>query len=106
MSLFSDDVSEVITNGSCYTINNSSTIYAYRNNIRYSYSQIGGKWFETSQQNYTNLPVNNVCYTYSDIAGLHSFAVYEPFLYLTAFILAFCAVALFFKTIKGFLYGF
>lgn len=101
-----DDVSEIISNGSCYVINNSTTLYAYRNNIRYSYTQIGGRWIESSQQTYTNLPTNSVCYTYSDIKELNSFAVYEPILLFISFCIVGLVIYLFFKMIRGFLYAF
>lgn len=39
-----DDVSEIITNAECYTINSATSIYAYKNNTRETYTQIGGKW--------------------------------------------------------------
>lgn len=101
-----DDFSELINNASCYVINNSSSIYAYRNNIRSNYTQIGGKWFKTSEQTYTNLPTNSVCYSYTDITGIKSFAVYEPILSFISFCLVGLVIYLFFKLIRGFLYGF
>lgn len=101
-----DDVSEIITNASCYVINNQSSIYAYRNNTRSNYTQIGGKWFKTSEQTYTNLPVNSVCYSYSDIEALNSNASFEPIYLFIGFCLVALVIYLFFKLIRGFLYAF
>lgn len=83
-----DDFSELETNASCYTINSTTSIYAYRSNIRSSYTQIGGKWFKSAQTSYTSVPTNSVCYSYSDITELSSNAVYYPFLVAIAFSLA------------------
>lgn len=101
-----DDVSEIISNASCYVINNQNSIYAYRNNTRSNYTQIGGRWLKTSEQNYTNIPTNTVCYSYNDIKELNSFAVYEPILNFISFCLVFLVIYLFFRLIRGFLYGF
>lgn len=84
----SDDFSEVITNASCYTINNQTTIYAYRNNTRYSYSQVGGKWYETATNTYTSIPVNSTCYSYANISTLSSYSYMLPIYYMIAFMLA------------------
>lgn len=83
-----DDFSNLETNASCYTINSTTSIYAYRNNTRSTYTQIGGKWFKSTQSTYTNIPTGSVCYSYSDITGLNSNAVYYPFFVAIAFSLA------------------
>lgn len=82
-----DDFTGLINNASCYSVNNSTSIYAYRNNVRYSYTQIGGRWYETAQQTYTNIPSSTTCYTYSDITALNTFSYMQPIFYFIAFLL-------------------
>lgn len=101
-----DDISEIISNASCYVINNQNSIYAYRNNTRTTYTQIGGKWFKSSEQTYTNIPTNTVCYSYSDIEELNTNASFEPIFYFLSFCMVFLVIYLFFKLIRGFLYAF
>ena len=101
--MFNDDVSEIITNATCYVINNQNSIYAYRNNTRSNYTQIGGKWFKTSEQTYTSIPTNNVCYSYSDIKELKSNAAFEPIFYAIAFSLFLVAILLFRWSVRGIL---
>ena len=83
-----DDFSELETNASCYTLNSTTSIYSYRNNIRSTYTQVGGKWYKTAAQNYTNLPTNIVCFSYNDITSLNSNAEYFPIFEFIAFSLA------------------
>lgn len=73
-----DDTTGIINNASCYQISNESSIYAYRNNVRYSYVRIGSKWQNTGQQQYNSVPNGVVCYNFSDIASLNSYHVFEP----------------------------
>ena len=73
-----DDFSNLETGASCYVLNNATSIYSYKNNIRTTYNQVGGKWYRSAVQNYTNLPVNSVCWSYADITALNSNAVYFP----------------------------
>lgn len=101
-----DDVSEIISNATCYVINNQNSIYAYRNNTRSNYTQIGGKWHKTSEQTYTSIPSNSVCYSYSDIQQLSSYSIYEPILLFISFCMVGLVIYLFFKLIRGFLYAF
>lgn len=84
----SDDISEIPNNASCYTINSQSSIYIYRSNTRDTYTQIGGKWFKTATSNYTNIPTNTVCRSYSDIESLNSNAAWYPTYQIIAFGLA------------------
>lgn len=83
-----DDISEIIDNATCYTINSTTSIYAYRSNIRYTYTQIGGKWYQTAQTTYSSVPSNAYCVSYSTISDLNSNAVFEPIFIFIAFILA------------------
>lgn len=101
--MFNDDVSEIISNASCYVINNQNSIYAYRNNTRSNYTQIGGKWFKTSEQTYTSIPTNTVCYSYSDLKELKTNAAFEPIFYMIAFSLFLVTVLLFRWSVRGIL---
>lgn len=83
-----DDFSEVITNATCYTINNTTSIYAYRNNVRYSYAQIGGKWYKTAETSYSSVPATSNCYDFSSISSLSSRAEFYPIYMFIAFLLA------------------
>lgn len=83
-----DDFSDVIQNASCYTINNSTSIYAYRNNTRYSYSQISGKWYLSSQATYTSIPTSSYCYTFNDLSSINSYSYMFPVYAFIAFCLA------------------
>lgn len=83
-----DNFEELETGASCYVLNNATTIYSYKNGVRKTYIQVGGKWFNTSQSDYYNLPSNTVCFNYNDITQLNSNAVFEPFLIGLSFCLA------------------
>lgn len=83
-----DNFEDLETGGSCYVLNNATTIYAYKGGVRKSYIQVGGKWHYTSQSAYSSVPSGAVCYSYNDITQLNSNAVYEPFLVGLAFCLA------------------
>lgn len=83
-----DNFDELETGASCYVLNNATTIYSYKSNIRKTYIQVGGKWINTSQSDYYNLPSNTVCFSYNDITKLNSNAVFEPFLIGLSFCLA------------------
>lgn len=83
--MYYDDVSEIETNASCYQISSPTSIYSFRNNIRSTYTQIGSKWYKTSQTNYTNLPNNTFCVSYNTIQTLNSSAELTP-------LYAFCAL--------------
>lgn len=86
-----DDFSNLESGASCYVLNNTTTIYSYKNNIRTSYIQIGGKWYRSSYSTYTNLPTNIVCWSYSDITSLNTNADMYPIYVMIAFMLA-CVV--------------
>lgn len=81
-----DDVS-AIPNSGCTTINSSTVIYNYSNNVRRTYTQVGGKWYYTAQQSYTNIPTAAVCVSLSDYA-LSSKAEFEPFYMFMSMIIA------------------
>lgn len=83
-----DNFDQLETGASCYVLNNATTIYSYKNNIRKTYIQVGGKWYYTTQSNYNTIPNGAVCFSYSDITKLNSNAVYEPFLIGLSFCLA------------------
>lgn len=83
-----DDFSNVPSNASCYTLNSQISLYVYRNNVRDTYTQIGGKWFKTATTTYTSVPTNAVCWSYSDLSTLNSNAAFEPIYELIALILA------------------
>lgn len=83
-----DDISEIINNATCYTINSATSIYAYSNNIRNTYTQIGGKWYKTAETTYSYLPTSSYCVSYSNISDLNSNAAFEPIYLFIAFILA------------------
>lgn len=83
-----DDFSELVTGASCYAISNTSSIYAYKNNIRTTYSQIGGKWYKTAESEYYNIPSTTTCYSYGDITKINSNAEYFPIFEFIAIILA------------------
>lgn len=76
--MFTDDVSQIETGATCYTISNATTIYSYKNNHRYSYTQIGGKWYKTAETAYSNLPSSSYCVDYSVLQGLSSKAEFIP----------------------------
>lgn len=84
-----DDFSNVAS-ANCYALAGPTTIYAYSNNSRTVYYQIGGKWYRGSSTNYNTIPSGTYCY---DSLDFNSNAVYEPFLYFVSFCL--CAVAVF-----------
>lgn len=83
-----DNFDELETGASCYVLNNATTIYSYKNGVRKTYIQVGGKWHHSTQSNYYDVPSGSVCYSYSDITKLNSNAVFEPFLIGLSFCLA------------------
>lgn len=99
-----DDVSAIPTNG-CSVLTGEKSLSNYIGNTRRDYIFNGGRWYafrtQNSIQNYDVSAYNCV-----DIYSLSTNAIYEPFLYLTAFIVFIFSIYMFFKTIKGFLYGF
>ena len=95
-----DDFSELSNNASCYTINSSTSIYAYRNNVRDTYTKLGAKWFKTSTQTYTNFPSNSVCFSYSDITQINSNVEFYPIYYTIGFLLAVFAFRFIWRIIR------
>lgn len=89
-----DDFSDLPTNASCYTLNSATSIYVYSNSVRYTFTQIGGKWYRTAQSNYYSVPDSAVCWSYSDITGLSSNAQFLPIYEGIAFLLALFVYAL------------
>lgn len=83
-----DDVSEIINNATCYTLNNATSIYAYRDNVRNTYTQVGGKWYKTAETTYSSVPFSAYCLSYNDISDLNSNAAFEPIFVFIAFCLA------------------
>lgn len=98
--MIKDDISNIETGASCYVLNSATSIHAYKNNTRKTYSEVGGKWFLSSQSTYTSVPSNSVCWSYTDIAKLSHYAYVEPIYYSFAlmfslFILIFSFMLLF-----------
>ena len=83
-----DDISEIVTNASCYTINSQTSIYSYSGNVRRTYTQIGGKWYQTAQTTYSSFPPSSYCVSYDTISDLNSNAAFEPIYDFIALILA------------------
>lgn len=97
-----DDFSNVGA-ASCYSLNSPTSIYAYSNNVRTTYFQIGGKWYRGSSQNYTSIPTGTYCYNSLDF---NSNSVFEPFLYFISFCLVCVCVFGFFYVLKRAFYAF
>lgn len=95
-----DDISNIETGSSCYVVNNSTTIYSYKNNTRTTYIQIGGKWFKNATQTYTNIPTNTVCWVYNDIKSLSSNSQFFPMYEFIALCLAIFVWYIVFKLIS------
>lgn len=98
-----DDVSSIPSTG-CTTVNSSTVIYNYSNNVRRTYTQIGGKWYYTAQQSYTNIPSGAVCVSLDDYS-LSSKAEFEPIylfmsLCIALFIIISCLLVMFGRFIK------
>lgn len=83
-----DNFTELETGASCYVLNSSTSIYSYKNGVRSSYVQVGGKWYKTAQNAYSGLPSSSVCYSYNDITAINSKAEYFPIYEFIAIILA------------------
>lgn len=98
-----DDISEIITNAQCYTLNSQTSIYSYSNNTRITYTQIGGKWYKTAQQTYTNLPVNAYCVSYNTISDISSYNYYLPIYEAIALVLALFVWFFVFKLVSKFI---
>lgn len=77
--MYYDDISEIEKNATCYSISGPTTIYSYRNNNRFTYTQIGSKWYKTAQSTYNTLPANTMCVPYSTIENISSSAELAPF---------------------------
>ena len=55
----------------------AKNMYNYSNNVRRTYTQIGGKWYYTAYQTYNTLPTNAVCVNLSEYL-LSSNSQFEP----------------------------
>ena len=95
-----DDFSRVTANAECYVFNSESVLYAYRNNVRYSYTKLGSKWWLRQMDNYTSIPNNYNCYTYDDISSLNSKPEFEPIFVAIAFALVVFVYLLWFMIFK------
>lgn len=98
-----DDVSAIPSTG-CTTINSSTSIYNYSNNVRRTYTQIGGKWYYTANQTYNTLPSNAVCVDLTDYL-LSSNSQFEPIymfmaLIVAIFVIVSCLFVMFGRFIK------
>lgn len=89
-----DDFSDLITGAQCYVLNNATSIYAYKNNIRSSYVQISGRWIKSAEQNYTTIPNNSFCISYNDLTQISSNTFWLPVYEFIAFALAVFVFAL------------
>lgn len=88
--MYYDDISEIEQNADCYQINSPTSIYSYDNGIRYTYTQIGSKWYKTAKSSYNYLPTNGVCINYNTLQTLNSSSELTP---LYAFCALFISVA-------------
>lgn len=84
--MIKDDVSEIETGASCYVLNNATSIFSYKNGVRKTYNEIGGKWYLSSQSDYYSVPASSVCWSYTDLQELSHFAYMEPVYYSFALI--------------------
>lgn len=73
-----DDTSNIETGSSCYVLNNATSIYSYKNSVRTTYIQVGGKWYKQAVSDYYSIPASAVCWSYNDITSLNSNAAFEP----------------------------
>lgn len=83
-----DDFSELEKGATCYVLNSATSIYSYKNGVRSSYVQVGGKWYKTAQSDYYSIPTTSVCFSYNDITAINSKAEFAPFYEFIAIILA------------------
>lgn len=83
-----DDFSSLTTGAQCYVLNNATTIYSYKNNLRETFVQVGGKWKKTAQSTYNTIPSGTYCISYNEITSLNSNAAFEPIYAVIAFGLA------------------
>ena len=83
-----DDFTDLPNNAQCYVVNSATSIYVYRNNTRDTYTQIGGKWYQTAESSYISVPSSSVCWSYTDITSLNSRAEYYPIYAFIALVLA------------------
>lgn len=99
-----DDVSSIPTSG-CNVLTSTNTLSNYNGRTRKDFIFNGGKWYQYRFQTsaYNDYDVSS--YTCIDVSELNSYAVYTPIIYGIAFFLFIASVALFFLTIKGFIYG-
>lgn len=96
-----DDVSEIDSSW-CSVLTSSDTLVSYSpdRRTRSDYAFNGGRWFKyrTSTSSYGYDISGYTCITPSD---LNSYAVYEPFIYLVAFLLFIVAILFFKWSVRG-----
>ena len=95
-----DDFSEVVTNATCYVLYSETVIYAYRNNVRYTYTKVGSKWWLRQQDNYSTIGNNYNCYSYDVISTINSKPEFEPIFLAIAFALVVFVYLLWFMIFK------
>lgn len=83
-----DDFTDLPDNAQCYVVNSATSIYVYRNNTRDTYTQIGGKWYQTAQSSYISVPSSSVCWSYTDITAINSKAEFAPIYEFIALVMA------------------
>lgn len=96
-----DDVSEIDSSW-CNVLTSSDTLVSYSpdRRTRRDYSFSGGRWikYRTSSSTY-GYDISG--YNCSSIDDLNSYAVFEPFIYLVAFVLFVATVLLFRWSVRG-----
>lgn len=99
-----DDVSAISSSG-CNVISSNNSISNYLGNTRKDYVKNGGTWYlyRTQHSNYGDYDTSS--YNCIDITTLNSFPYMTPIYYMIGFCLCAFTLILFFKTIKGILYG-
>lgn len=101
-----DDVSQVASGG-CNVLGTSDTLYNYNGSRRFTYHFNGGKWYlYRTEYNYNNQPYDISSYSCINLDSLNTYSIYEPILHFISFCLVVLVVYIFFKLIRGFLYGF
>lgn len=97
-----DDVSEIPSSG-CNVLNSSTVIYNYNNNVRRTFTNVGGRWIYSGQSTNSTTPLNAVCI---DVLSLNSNAQFEPIYHFISLSLVVLVCLMFFWVMKGLIYAF
>lgn len=95
-----DDFTNIPNNAQCYTLNNASSISAYLNSTRDTYTQVGGKWYKSATSDYYTVPDHAICWSYNDITSLNSNAQFYPIFYTIGFLLAIFAFRFIWRIVR------